>query len=98
MTTEKGKALDLAISQIEKRFGKGAIMKLGEPSTLSPTEVIPSGALALDLALGVGVFPEAGLLKSTGPNLQARQRSLCTQSLKDKRGGVLLHILMWSTR
>ena len=43
MTTEKGKALELAISQIEKRFGKGSIMKLGESAIISPVEAIPSG-------------------------------------------------------
>ena len=54
MTTEKEKALELVISQIEKRFGKGSVMKLGESGAMSPIETIPTGSLALDLALGIG--------------------------------------------
>ena len=67
MTTEKGKALDLAIGQIEKRFGKGAIMKLGESSLSFHVEVIPTGALALDLALGVGGIPKGRITEIFGP-------------------------------
>ena len=52
MTTEREKALELAIGQIEKRFGKGSIMKLGVSTTLPPIEAIPTGSLALDLAPG----------------------------------------------
>ncbi len=52
MITEKTKALELAIGQIEKRFGKGSIMKLGESTAMSPVEAISSGSLALDIALG----------------------------------------------
>ena len=51
MTTEKGKALELAIGQIEKKFGKGSIMKLGESGAMAPVDAIPSGSLALNLAL-----------------------------------------------
>jgi recombination protein RecA len=66
MTTEKVKALELAISQIEKRFGKGSVMKLGENP---PTKVkaIPSGSLALDLALGVGGIPRGRITEIFGP-------------------------------
>ena len=61
---EKEQALDLAISQIEKQFGKGAIMKLGEGSTKLAVEAIPTGSLSLDVALGVGGIPRGspGLL------------------------------------
>src|SRR6266513_5094484 len=54
--SEKTKAIDAAILQIEKQFGKGSIMKLGAEGTQS-IDVIPSGSLALDLALGVGGYP-----------------------------------------
>ncbi|MEK7330189.1 MAG: DNA recombination/repair protein RecA, partial [Candidatus Eisenbacteria bacterium] len=54
---EKTKALDLALQQIEKQFGKGAIMKLGEESAHVAVEVIPSGSIALDMALGIGGIP-----------------------------------------
>ncbi len=67
MTTEKEKALELAISQIEKRFGKGSIMKLGESAAKSPVEVIPSGSLALDIALGVGGIPRGRVTEVFGP-------------------------------
>lgn len=49
----KGKAIDVAVAQIEKQFGKGSIMKLGSKERVA-VEVIPTGALSLDLALGIG--------------------------------------------
>ena len=55
-TTEREKAIEQALNQIERRFGKGAIMKLGEVSKIQ-VEVIPTGSIALDLALGVGGIP-----------------------------------------
>ncbi len=67
MTTEKVKALELAISQIEKRFGKGSIMKMGESSGLPPVEAIPTGSLALDLALGIGGIPKGRITEIFGP-------------------------------
>jgi len=68
MTTEKEKALELAIDQIEKRFGKGSVMKLGEAAiSLEPIAVIPSGSLALDLALGVGGIPRGRITEIFGP-------------------------------
>jgi recombination protein RecA len=66
MTTEKVKALELAISQIEKRFGKGAVMKLGE-GALVKVPAIPSGSLALDLALGIGGIPRGRITEIFGP-------------------------------
>jgi len=93
MTTEKGKALDLAISQIEKRFGKGAIMKLGEPSSLSPTEVIPSGALSLDLALGVGGIPRGRITEVYGPESSGKTTlALHAIAQGQKRGGTVAYI------
>ncbi len=67
MTTEKDRALELAIGQIEKRFGKGSIMKLGESAARSAVEVIPSGSLALDLAIGVGGIPRGRITEIFGP-------------------------------
>ena len=66
MTTEKEKALELAISQIEKRYGKGSVMKLGGV-TAPPVEAIPTGSLALDLALGVGGIPRGRITEIFGP-------------------------------
>jgi recombination protein RecA len=66
MTTEKVKALELAISQIEKRFGKGSVMKLGEAPPMK-VQAIPSGSLALDLALGIGGIPKGRITEIFGP-------------------------------
>ena len=71
MTTEKEKALELAISQIEKRFGEGSVMKLGEFATLA-VEVIPTGSLALDLALGVGGIPRGRITEIFGPEASGK--------------------------
>lgn len=63
---EKVRALDLAVSQIEKQFGKGSIMRLGE-NAIAAVEVIPSGSLALDAALGIGGFPRGRVTEVYGP-------------------------------
>ena len=67
MATEKEKALDIAISQIEKQFGKGSIMRLGEASAKVAVEVIPTGSLSLDLALGIGGIPRGRVTEIFGP-------------------------------
>ncbi|MEE8353926.1 MAG: recombinase RecA [Dehalococcoidales bacterium] len=67
MTTEKEKALELAIGQIEKRFGKGAIMRLGESGGLTPLEVISTGSITLDMALGLGGIPRGRIIEIFGP-------------------------------
>ena len=67
MTTEKEKALELAIGHIEKRFGEGSIVKLGKATAISSVEAIPSGALALDRALGVGGIPRGRITEIFGP-------------------------------
>src|SRR5881296_1883525 len=64
---EKTKALDLALQQIEKQFGKGAIMKLGEEAAHVAVEIIPSGSIALDMALGIGGIPRGRVIEIYGP-------------------------------
>src|SRR3970040_157475 len=64
---DRQRALELAESQIEKQFGKGSIMKLGEASARLQVEVIPTGALALDIALGVGGVPRGRVVEIYGP-------------------------------
>jgi recombination protein RecA len=71
MTTEKVRALDLAISQIEKRFGKGSVMKLGESPPIR-VKAIPSGSLALDLALGIGGIPKGRITEIFGPEASGK--------------------------
>ena len=62
----KLKALQAAMAKIEKDFGKGSIMKLGDEH-VENIEVIPTGSIALDNALGVGAYPEGHIIKSYGP-------------------------------
>jgi len=64
---EKEKALDLAMSQIERAFGKGSIMKLGDTPARLSVEVIPTGSIALDIALGVGGIPRGRVVEIFGP-------------------------------
>ncbi len=64
---EKKKALDMALLQIEKQFGKGSVMRLGEASAKLNVEVIPTGALSLDIALGVGGVPRGRVVEIYGP-------------------------------
>ena len=66
MIEDKRKALEIALNQIEKQFGKGSIMKLGEQNHLN-VEVIPTGSLALDAALGVGGVPRGRVIEIFGP-------------------------------
>jgi recombination protein RecA len=67
MTNEKMKMLENAISQIEKDYGKGAIMRLGSRDVLVPVSVIPTGALSIDAALGVGGMPRGRVIEIYGP-------------------------------
>ena len=64
---EKEKALEIALGQIEKQFGKGAIMKLGDASSRVPVSVIPTGSIELDYALGVGGVPRGRIVEIFGP-------------------------------
>jgi recombination protein RecA len=66
-TVERLKAIDLAIGQAEKQFGRGAIMRLGDSAAKMQVEAIPTGALALDLALGIGGLPRGRIVEIYGP-------------------------------
>ncbi len=66
-SSDRGHALDLALSQIEKQFGRGAIMRLGEASAQLHIESIPTGSLALDMALGIGGVPRGRITEIFGP-------------------------------
>ena len=67
MTDEKGKLLEAAIAQIEKSYGKGSIMRLGNRDVLVPVSVIPTGSISLDHALGVGGVPRGRVIEIYGP-------------------------------
>ncbi|GIX41129.1 MAG: protein RecA [Leptospiraceae bacterium] len=85
---EKLKAVEGAIQQIEKQFGKGSIMKLGS-STVQKIEVIPTGALTLDIALGVGGYPRGRIIEIFGPESSGKT-TLCLSAVAEaqKMGGV----------
>jgi len=93
MTTERVKALELAIGQIEKRFGKGSIMKLGESAGLPPIAAIPTGSLALDLALGIGGIPRGRITEIFGPESSGKT-TLAQHIIAEaqKRGGTVAYI------
>jgi recombination protein RecA len=93
VTTEKTKALGLAIEQIEKRFGKGSIMRLGVSTVMQQVEVIPSGSLALDLALGVGGIPKGRVTEIFGP--EGSGKTTLAQHIvaeAQKKGGTAAYI------
>ena len=93
MTTEKEKALELAINQIEKRYGKGSVMKLGGLMAVASVEAIPSGSLALDLALGVGGIPRGRITEIFGP--EASGKTTLAQHIiaeAQKQGGTVAYI------
>lgn len=87
--SDKQKALELALVQIERQFGKGSIMKLGEASAKLNIEVIPSGALALDIALGVGGLPRGRVVEIFGPESSGKTTvALHVIAEAQKTGGV----------
>jgi len=90
---EKEKALDLAIGHIEKQFGKGSIMRLGEVSVRVSVDSIPTGSLALDLALGVGGIPRGRIAEIFGPEA-AGKSTLCQHIIAEaqKAGGMAAYI------
>ena len=71
MDSPKKKAIEMAISQIEKQFGKGSIMKLGEQTKVD-VDVIPTGALSLDIALGIGGIPKGRIVEIYGPEASGK--------------------------
>ena len=85
----KTKALDLALSQIEKQFGKGSIMKLGEQAIVADVAVISTGSLGLDLALGVGGLPRGRVVEIYGPESSGKTTlALETIAEAQKKGGI----------
>jgi len=93
MSTERDQAVGLAIGQIEKQFGKGAIMRLGEGTSAHGVEVIPSGALSLDVALGIGGYPRGRVVEIFGPESSGKT-TLALQAAAEaqKAGGVAAFI------
>jgi len=89
---ERGKAIESAVTQIERQFGKGAIMRLGKREGLA-IEIIPSGSLAVDAAIGVGGFPRGRVVEIFGPESSGKTTlALSTVGQAQKRGGVAAFI------
>src|ERR1700683_970844 len=92
-TDEKTKNLELAISQIEKQYGKGSIMRLGNKDALVPVSVIPSGSISIDAALGVGGFPRGRVIEIYGPESGGKTTlTLHVIAEAQKSGGVAAFI------
>lgn len=86
---DKLKALDVALGQIEKQFGKGAVMKLGDSSAQMNVETIPTGALSLDIALGLGGIPKGRIIEIYGPESSGKTTvTLHMIAEVQKRGGI----------
>lgn len=93
MTTEREKALELAISQVEKQFGKGSVMRLGEARAKMVVEAIPTGSISLDIALGVGGIPRGRVTEIFG-NEGAGKSTLAQHIMAEaqKLGGYAAYI------
>ena len=87
--THKEKAIDLAVSQIERQFGKGAIMRLGTDAVIPDVPVIPTGSLALDIALGLGGIPRGRVVEIFGPEASGKTTlALHIIAEAQKKGGI----------
>jgi len=89
---DRDKALDTALSQIERQFGKGAVMRLGD-DVRAPIEVIPTGAIALDVALGIGGLPRGRVIELYGPEASGKTTvALHAVASAQKQGGIAAFI------
>jgi recombination protein RecA len=86
---ERNKAIDLAVGQIEKQFGKGSIMRLGQKGAIAPIEAISTGAISLDYALGIGGMPRGRVIEIYGPESSGKT-TLALQVIAEaqKNGGM----------
>ena len=86
---DKKRALDAAIAKLEKDFGKGTVMRLGDPSAQVAVETIPTGSLSLDLALGLGGVPKGRIVEIYGPESSGKTTvALHMIAEVQKRGGI----------
>ena len=89
VSDDKKKALDAAISKLEKDFGKGTVMKLGDPAAQVQVETVPTGSLSLDLALGLGGVPKGRVIEIYGPEASGKTTvALHMIAEVQKRGGI----------
>jgi recombination protein RecA len=93
MSTEKDKSLDIAIAQIERQYGKGAIMRLGQAAEKLTSEVVPTGSLSLDIALGVGGLPRGRVTEIYGTEAAGKSTlALHIMAETQKSGGTAAYI------
>jgi recombination protein RecA len=93
MDAQKSKALNVALSQIEKQFGKGSVMRLGDAGVAQPVEAIPTGSLGLDIALGIGGFPRGRVVEIYGPESSGKTTlALSVVAQAQKLGGAAAFI------
>ncbi|MGE4385390.1 MAG: recombinase RecA [Endomicrobiaceae bacterium] len=93
MKDERLKALNLALTQIEKDFGKEAIMRLGEKNAQVDVDVIPTGVLPLDVAIGIGGIPRGRIIEIFGPESSGKSTlALCIAAEAQKQGGIVAYI------
>src|SRR5438045_7996808 len=90
---DKQRALDAALGQIERAFGKGSIMKLGSREAAADTEVISTGSVGLDIALGIGGLPKGRIVEIFGPESSGKT-TMCLMAAAEcqKRGGTVAFI------
>src|SRR5256885_14364492 len=85
---EKQKAVEIAFGQIEKQFGKGAIMRLGQKGAIQPIDAIPTGAISIDYALGIGCVPRRRVIEIFGPESSGKtELALQVSAEAQKLGG-----------
>ena len=93
MADERGKMLDAAVAQIEKQYGKGSIMRLGNKDVLVPVSVIPTGSISIDAALGVGGLPRGRVIEIYGPESGGKTTlTLHVVAEAQKMGGIAAFI------
>jgi recombination protein RecA len=92
MSIERDKALEMALAQIDKQYGKGSIMRMGEKGTMA-IETVPTGALALDLALGVGGLPRGRVVEIFGPESSGKSTlAMHVVAEAQRNGGICAYI------
>src|SRR2546421_6368637 len=86
---ERARAIDMAVGQIEKQFGKGSIMRLGQRGAIAPIEAISTGAISIDYALGIGGLPRGRVVEIFGPESSGKT-TLALQVIAEahKTGGM----------
>ena len=95
---DKNKALEAAVTQIERAFGKGSIMRMGARTASEQIEVIPSGSLGLDIALGVGGLPRGRIVEVYGPESSGKTTLACMPSPRRKNAAAPARSSTPSTR